>query len=237
MNKYILHFIIFFIFPTTLWATDFDRVDSDLKVYDNRIQSMQSEFSQKKPDPSDKEWVKSKLSFMVEIDQYTRSMWTFPSKNDYSKEETEYFGKQFLPRNEALDRQNTSDIKDLLKIYHWFTVTEFGERADSQAWLIVQHADLDVNFQKDILNILTELWPKNETSPKNYAYLFDRVAASWGDTSKRTLQRYGTQGQCLGPKQWEPLPMEDPEHINQRRSSVGLNTLDEYKLVVRELCR
>lgn len=224
------------LFPPIFSFAQFERVDADLKTYDNYIQTKRSEFEKNKSDPSDKNWVKSKISFMVEIDQYMRSMWSFPSKNNYTQEETDYFKKQFLPRNDALDSRNTDEIKELLKAYRWFTISEFGKEADSQAWLIVQHADLDLQFQKEILNILTDLWPKNETSPENYAYLFDRVAAAWGDPTKRSLQRYGTQGQCLGSKIWEPIPMEDPQHIDERRSSVGLNTLSEYKIQVKEFC-
>lgn len=217
-------------------ASQFERVDADLKNYDNRIQIMREEFSKQKADQFDKEWVKLKLSFIFEVDQYMRSMWQLPSKSNYSSEETEYFEREFLPRNDHIDQQNTSDLKDLLKIYHWFKISEFGEKADSQAWLLVQHADLDPQFQKNVLIILTDLWPKKETNPKNYAYLFDRVAASWNDPSNRSLQRYGTQGQCVGPKAWQPIPMEDPKHVDERRASVGLNTLEEYKLLVREHC-
>jgi hypothetical protein len=214
----------------------FERVDSDLKNYDTRVQLMRDDFNKLEPDISNKEWVISKLNFMFEIDQYMRSMMMFPSQSNYTSEETEYFKKQFAPRFENLDRQNTSELKDLLKIYYWFKISEFGEKADSQAWILVQHADLDPQFQKNVLIILADLWPKKETSPKNYAYLFDRVAASWNDPSKRTLQRYGNQGLCIGYKAWEPIPMENPEHINERRASVGLNTLEEYKLQVREFC-
>lgn len=228
--------LILFSLGNLSYATQFDRVDNDLKSYDAKVSEMRLEFEKLKIDENDKEWVKSKLAFMVEVDQYMRSMWQTPFKYGYTSEEAEYFRKQFLSRNDQLDSENTSDLKKLLKIYHWFTISEFGAVTDSQAWLIVQHADLDPQFQKEILAILTDLWPKNETSAKNYAYLLDRVAASWSDSSKRTLQRYGTQGQCIGPKVWEPIPMEEPELVDQRRATVGLNTMAEYKVVVKEFC-
>jgi hypothetical protein len=218
------------------YASDFPKVDADLKAYDDNIIEMKNEFGKVKPDENNKEWVKLKLSFMVQIDQYMRSMWQSPSKNNYTAEETAYFRREFLPRNDKLDSDNTQDLKRLLKVYTWFTISNFGSEADSQAWLIVQHADLDPEFQKEVLSVLTDLWPKNETSAKNYAYLFDRVAASWSEPSKRRLQRYGTQGQCVGPKLWEPIPIEEPDFVDQRRASVGLNTMAEYKLVVKNLC-
>ncbi len=236
MNKPLIYFLVLMVFLGKLSAAEFDRVDSDLKNYDSKVENMRSEFAKTVAVPRDLIWVKLKLTFMVEVDQYMRSMWQIPSKSRYTSEETEYFRKQFLPRNDQIDSENTSDLKSLLNIYPWFTISEFGTVPDSQAWLIVQHADLDPQFQKEMLEILTQLLPKKETNPKNYAYLFDRVAASWNDPSKRTLQRYGTQGQCTAPQLWEPILMEEPEHIDQRRASVGLDTLAEYKLMMKQFC-
>jgi len=84
--------------------------------------------------------------------------------------------------------------------------------------------------------ILEKLYLSKETSPSNYAYLFDRVAASWSDESKRTLQRYGTQGSCTGPGTWEPIAMEEPDHVDERRASVGLMTMAEYLKLFKEIC-
>lgn len=217
-------------------ASQFERVDNQIKSYDAKVLELRLEFAKTNADEGNKEWVKSKLAFMVEVDQTMRSNLQSPYKNSYTSEETDYFFRQYLPRLNQLDSENTSDLKKLLKKYHWFTVSEFGGQADSHAWLLVQHADLDPQFQKEVLVIITDLWPKNETSARNYAYLFDRVAASWHDPSKRTLQRYGTQGQCIGPRDWEPISMEEPEFLDQRRASVGLPAMAEYKLVVKELC-
>jgi hypothetical protein len=127
-------------------------------------------------------------------------------------------------------------IRDLLKLYNWFTVSAFGAQADRNAWLLVQHADLDLAFQKTVLKILTDLYPKGETSPSNYAYLFDRVAASWNDPSQRTLQRYGTRGTCVGLQKREPLPIEEPQWLDERRQSVGLSPESEYLKQVQQLC-
>ncbi len=217
-------------------AARFERVDSDLKNYDTKVAEIQSDFEKTKSNVNDKEWVKSKLNFMVEVDQFMRSMWQSPIQNNYTPEETVYFKTEFLLRNDNLDSENTADLKKLLKIYSWFTISDFGTKADSQAWLIVQHADLDPNFQNEVLAVLTDLLPKKETNPQNYAYLFDRIAASWNDQSKRKLQRYGTQGQCLGLKLWEPIPMEEPHFVDERRASVGLNTIADYKNVMKEFC-
>lgn len=76
-----------------------------------------------------------------------------------------------------------------------------------------------------------------KTDPRNYAYMFDRVAASWNDPTKRNLQRYGTQGTCVGPGKWEPLPMEEPTELDKRRAEVGLPTMAEYQNIMNEFCK
>ena len=218
-------------------ASSFPRVDADIKIYDDEVTAMRAKFNQMPPAPSDLVWVKSKLQNMVDVDQVMRRYTDTPFAHQYSAAEKEEFWKQFGSRFSQLDREDTAELKTLLKLYPWFTISRFGAQADRNAWLLVQHADLDPAFQQSVLAILTELWPKGETSPANYAYLFDRVANSPAFPSQRKLQRYGTQGHCIGPGKWEPWPIEDPAHLDERRASVGLGTEADYILVFRDICR
>ncbi len=217
-------------------ASDFPRVDADLKIYDDTVLAKNVAFSKVPVNPHDKNWVKLKLSHMVDVDQYMRGYSDTPFKHSYSKEETDYFQTLFGSRWSEMDSQNTNDVKKLLEIYSWFTVTSFGGEADRDAWLLVQHADHDPEFQKQVLTILDKLYITGETNPSNYAYLWDRVAASWSDTSQRKPQRYGTQGTCTGPGTWEPLPVEDPSNLDTRRRSVGLGPEAEYIALFKDLC-
>ncbi len=136
------------------------------------------------------------------------------------------------PPYENVDRANTARLKELIKTHGWFTISKFGREADRTAWLLVQHADHDVAFQKEILGILAGLYPKGETDPHNYAYLWDRVAANTG-----ARQRFGTQGKCTGRGKWEPFEVEDPAGLDARRKSVGLPAMRVYTRQVRRLCR
>lgn len=232
--KSLLYLLVFY--TLNAFASQFPKVDADLAAYDQKIAKMNAEFNQLPANPRDKSWVQSKLKFMFDEDQYMRSQWKLPFDHKYTKAESDYFHEQFLPRNNSIDSKDKADLKDLLKIYDWFRISIFGKDADGQAWVIVQHADLDPNFQKEVLKILEPLYPIGETSPANYAYLYDRVAASWNDTSKQTLQRYGTQGSCTGPGTWAPIPMEDPDHVDERRAKMGLSSMAEYLKLFKDLC-
>lgn len=119
-----------------------------------------------------------------------------------------------------------------MKIYPWFTISEFGAVTDSNAWLIVQHADLDTAFQKQVLSKLKQLYPKGETNRHNYAYLDDRDAVA-----EKRLQLYGTQGICVGPGKWEPHPIEDFSNVDKRRAEMELGTMAEYIAVFKDICK
>lgn len=82
---------------TRLWKvseSNFNRVKRDLKIYDDHIQKRRDDFSKIPADISDKIWVKQKLAFMVEIDQYMRNYLNIPQSSSYSKKRrTITFGK------------------------------------------------------------------------------------------------------------------------------------------------
>lgn len=131
----------------------------------------------------------------------------------------------------GVDQANTAWLKGQLNEIGWFTISRFGKEADAAAWLLVQHADQDRAFQGEVLAKLESLTATGETDKRNYAYLFDRVAQARGGP-----QRYGTQGRCVGPGAWEPFPVEAPDQLDARRTSIGLMTEAEYKAFFKNIC-
>lgn len=115
----------------------------------------------------------------------------------------------------------------------WFTRSRDGEAADQAAWLIVQHADADRTFQRAMLDVLEPLAETGETSPQRFALLYDRWAAGTGKP-----QRYGLQGRCTGPGEWEPLPLERPQEVDNLRRKAGLeSTLETFRAERAKACR
>lgn len=135
--------------------------------------------------------------------------------------------RQLLPRLVQIDNFNRRRLKVLLKDREWFCISEYGTRADQQAWLLVQHADTDPEFQREILLRLERLVLSGETDKKNFAYLSDRVACSYNDPARRVPQTYGTQG-TITDGVWIPFPIADPGEVDERRAAVGLGPLSEY---------
>ncbi len=137
-------------------------------------------------------------------------------------------------RVEQIDGKNTSRLKTIVAQYGWPGRSLVGEDGAHAAWLLVQHAAQDLMFQKDCLEKMKQSFKGGEVSARDLAYLVDRVAVA-----ENKKQLYGTQfifiGRCDDMK---PQPIEDEQHVDERRKSVGLTTLAEYgKQIRRTYCR
>ena len=135
----------------------------------------------------------------------------------------------------AVDEDNTAFLKAALSARDgaWWPISEVGADVSGWLWLLVQHADRDPAFQRTALSAMEPLLHDGEVSRTNYAYLWDRVAGADG-----RAQRYGTQGQCVGPGEWEPLPIEDADEVDARRAEMEIGwTMADYKALMNPRCR
>jgi hypothetical protein len=130
-----------------------------------------------------------------------------------------------------IDSENTAWLKQVVVQFGWPSQSLVGMQGSEDAWLLVQHADQDVAFQKECLKLMEALLKSGEVSRQNYAYLYDRVAVGEGRP-----QRYGTQGTCTAPHNWEPAPLEDATQVEQLRRDVGLEPLEEYQKGFYSIC-
>lgn len=211
-------------------VSSFARVDADLAAYDAEIERRKSSFLPTAT-ATPAEAVQQELAHMFAVDQYMREQVDLPHRRGYDEAETMYFRMQFSPRWDEIDLANTARVKQFIDEHGWLTIGRFGPQADQQAWLLVQHADRDVAFQKRVLTLLEPLVAKGETEPSNFAYLYDRVASGEGRP-----QRYGTQGRCVGPGKWEPDELENSAEVDALRATVGLAPLAAYKKDFVDIC-
>ena len=120
------------------------------------------------------------------------------------------------------DRANTAWLKGIVEKQGWPKISEVGEHASFQAWLLVQHADADPAFQLRALRLMEPLVARGEVSKRNYAYLYDRVMLKIAGK-----QRYATQAMCSGGKR-VPQPLEDAAAVERLRTEAGLEPLKQY---------
>jgi len=122
--------------------------------------------------------------------------------------------------DDTVDKANTERMKVIITQIGWPTISKVGEDASKNAWLLVQHADHDVGFQKQCLDMMKQE-PANEVNQSDVAYLEDRTRVNSGQ-----LQLYGTQFNNIGGK-YIPKEIEDPEYVEERRRTMGLSSLAE----------
>jgi len=130
--------------------------------------------------------------------------------------------RELIEAVQKADDANRAWLKGVVEKHGWPGKSLVGEDGAHAAWLLVQHADADLPFQKKCLGLLEAAVKKGEASGADLAYLTDRVLAAEGKK-----QRYGTQ---LEQKDGRlvPKPAEDPENLDTRRKELGLMPMAEY---------
>ena len=104
----------------------------------------------------------------------------------------------------------------------WLGEAEIGHKANQALFLVIQHADARPAVQAAYLPIMREAVAEGNARADELAMLEDRVAVNHGRP-----QLYGSQ---IGWKDGKGFvkPMEDEEHVNERRAAVGLEPLEKY---------
>ncbi|WP_394777642.1 DUF6624 domain-containing protein [Undibacterium sp.] len=123
-----------------------------------------------------------------------------------------------------IDTANTVRLKQIIKDCGWPDSRKYGPYIPAYAWLIAQHADLDPEFQSEVLELIRPLAMQGYVRKKDFAYLTDRVMYK-----KTGKQLYGSQ--LVETEEGAVLKMEEIdsiEEVNKRRAEVGLPTMEEY---------
>lgn len=123
---------------------------------------------------------------------------------------------------EEKDSLNLIEIKAILDQYGWVGEEKVGVQANMTLFLVIQHADLAT--QQKYLPMMREAVKAKKAQPSALALLEDRVALGEG-----RRQTYGSQiGQDSKTGKAYVLPLNDPDHVDERRAEVGLPSLSDY---------
>ncbi len=130
----------------------------------------------------------------------------------------------------AVDAANLPEIRRIVADHGGLPrALQVGADGVAAAWLLVQHADGDADFQRQVLGGIMPLVESGEVSAHDFVLLTDRVLVNAGKP-----QRYGSQLAAVGGK-WQPKPMEAPEQVDQRRAAVGQMPLADYLCVASRM--
>lgn len=152
--------------------------------------------------------IKNQILAMVREDQKMRKMADKTGIWDYS-----------------VDKVNTTQLKAIIKKIGFPTIKMVGKKASNGAWLIAQHADKDISFQKQILKQLKIIYKDDSKSICNLAipYLTDRILVN---THKKQI--YGSQLHLLKNGKLVLRPLRNPKRVNTLRAKWNLSTVEDY---------
>lgn len=122
------------------------------------------------------------------------------------------------------DSLNYFELKSITDTYGFPGYDLVGEDYSNSFWNIIQHQDLNTQFQKEVLLKMKIEVDKNNASGVYYAYLLDRVKVNSNEE-----QVYGTQMQLNAEAtSYEPKPVIDEANLDKRRMEVGLPPISGY---------
>lgn len=153
---------------------------------------------------------------MLQEDREVRQRWIKDQQNEALREEVR-----------ALTKKHVARLDEIVAAHGWPGKTLLGDGQESAAWTIAQHGGHE--FLERMLPLMYDAVIKRELDESLYATSLDRVLIRRG-----MKQMYGTQfdvdaatGKC------QPLPIENPEQVEERRKRAGMDPLADY---TKELC-
>lgn len=122
------------------------------------------------------------------------------------------------------DRRHNARMAEIFDEFAWPGWRLVGSDGAFAAWVLVQHADLDLALQERGLELMGAAVDAGDADPSDHAYLVDRVRVANGEP-----QVYGTQwGSDAAGNPQPRTPIEDEALVDIRRAEVGLGTIEEY---------
>jgi hypothetical protein len=118
------------------------------------------------------------------------------------------------------DAAHSKALQELAAVVGWGPIMA-DRQASADAWLIVQHSDDRLEFQRRCLHE----WEAMPTVPGwQVAFLADRIATSDGEP-----QQYGTQFHRDAAGDWQPWPIRSStiDELDSIRASAGLRPFAE----------
>ncbi|MFI0742767.1 NUDIX domain-containing protein [Streptomyces sp. NPDC021100] len=128
-----------------------------------------------------------------------------------------------------LDNDNTTWLEGVIDRVGWPGRALCGDDGAGAAWTLAQHADRQPHLQEQWVSLLAEAVTGGDAPPWHLAYLEDRISAR-----NEGVQWFGTQFRRPAGGEWAPVPIREPEGVDQRRAELELNTVAEAAREIAE---
>lgn len=138
-------------------------------------------------------------------------------------------GEGYNREMEDLHISNALQLDKIIDTIGYPTIDNVGKEASEASWLIIQHSISRPEFMKKCAKLLALAVKEKLANPTDLAYMTDRIAVF-----EERPQLYGTQFDWDENGELNPNPFDDLTIVNERRKSLGLNTLEEQTEKIRE---
>lgn len=130
--------------------------------------------------------------------------------------------EEYHPKMRTLHESNVAVLKEVINEHGWPGISLVDPEGAKAAWLIAQHSVSDLDFMSECIELLKQAVSKEDAEGWQLAFLQDRVLTMSGKN-----QLYGTQFD-VDEDGWPiPFPISEPDTVNERRETLGLNSLEE----------
>jgi hypothetical protein len=121
-----------------------------------------------------------------------------------------------------ISKDNFTEMEALLQKYGWPKYSMVGELAADAVLLAINHHESE-EVRIQYLERVKDACLTEEGSCMEYAKINDRILVNTDQ-----LQDFGMQFRYDKNRVLEPFPIVDPEYVDQRRASIGLEPLKVY---------
>ncbi len=125
---------------------------------------------------------------------------------------------------EKIDEKNIRILRKIIKKYGWPSINMVGREANRTAWIVAQHSDFGLKFQKKCLSLLKKSVSVGESEKEDLAYLTDRVLVNEGKK-----QLYGTQFYINKKGVFTYRSIINKKDLNQRRKAMNMGKFEVYE--------
>jgi hypothetical protein len=160
------------------------------------------------------------LDSILRQDQLYRKGLGRQIQKQYGQDSEEW--KAALRAMDKIDSSNLIAVTKILDEHGWLGPDSVGDAGSIALFAVIQHADHAT--QERYLPMMRAAVAKGDAEAGDLAYVEDRAALEEG---KRQI--YGSQidrNQATG--KYYVSPLEDPDHVDERRAAVGLGPLADY---------
>ena len=168
--------------------------------------------------------LRQQLLIMYVNDQYVRGT-SAEDLHQYTKigVEENLYDDQDLSGTDYINREK---LKEMVAEFGFPTKDMVGELGMTSVFLVIQHADMDKEYQKSQLENLKKAAKNGDVRQQQYAFLCDRVLVNAGKE-----QLYGSQFSNVDHLKGEATlsPVQDIENLNSRRREMGMMPIESYK--------